>query len=149
MVNASDSAKTRTMEETHLTDLEAVAAALTAAWNAGDGAAFARSFAPDADFVNIFAMHIVGREGIAKQHQFIFDGVYRGSRNLFTVKKSRPLGDGAILALIAAELQVPHGPMAGTIRTLATAVLEREAAGWLLVSFHNTLETTPPGPPPA
>ncbi len=126
-------------------DIQRLANALTAAWNAGNGGAFARCFTDDADFVNIYANHIVGREAIAKQHQMIFDTVYAGSSNRFTVVKSRSLDDGAILALVDARLHVPKGPMAGEIYTLATVVFVRESSGWHITSFHNTREQPPPG----
>ena len=40
--------------------LDAVVGKLAAAWNANDAVAFAVSFAPDADFVNILAEHHQG-----------------------------------------------------------------------------------------
>ena len=122
-----------------------IARALTDAWNAGDGAAFARSFTEDADFVNIFAMHVTGRGDIAKMHQTIFEGIYRGSAGEFTVVKLRPLGDDVIVALIKAKVDAPEGPMAGGVRTLITGVLVRENGGWRVASFQNTREQAPPG----
>lgn len=94
---------------------------LTSAWNVGDGGAFARAFAEDADFVNIYATHVAGRDAVAQLHQTIFEGVYQGS--------------------------VPQGPMAGDMHTLATAVLVREGSGWSIASFHNTREQAPPSVP--
>lgn len=135
------------MTEADREDIEGIAASLTAAWNASDGTAFARSFTHDADFINIFAMHIVGREGIAKQHQTIFDGMYRGSTITFSVVKLQSIGDAAAFALIRSDLQVPQGPLVGAMRTFATAVLVHEPAGWNIRAFHNTREQPPPGPP--
>jgi uncharacterized protein (TIGR02246 family) len=123
--------------------LDRVAKSLTDAWNAGDAVAFARCFTTDADFVNIFALHVVGREAVAKQHQFIFDSIYRGSRNAFSIVGARALADAVVLAHIAADLRVPDGPLAGEIKTLASAVLVRDDAGWLIASFHNTREQQP------
>jgi uncharacterized protein (TIGR02246 family) len=122
----TDSTKARTAAE-------ATAAALTTAWNAGDGKAFAAEFAGDADFVNIFAMHVVGRDEIAQLHQTIFDTIYKGSRNTFTVEEVRSLGEHAAVVHIRAHLHVPSGPLAGEIVTLATAVLTREGHDWRLV----------------
>jgi uncharacterized protein (TIGR02246 family) len=122
----------------------AIAAALADAWNAADGAAFAREFTDDADFVNIFAFHGVGREAIAKQHDMIFTTIYRGSHSTFTVKKVRSLGDDAGVALIVSELDVPQGPMAGKLRALATTVLVRDGDRWKIASFHNTREQALP-----
>jgi uncharacterized protein (TIGR02246 family) len=121
-----------------------VVADLEAAWNTADGAAFAESFVDDAEFVNIFAMHITGRDEIAKAHQMIFDSVYSGSRNHFHVAKIRRLSDDVMVAHVAAELHVPHGPMSGDLKTLATAVLVRDGADWKIVSFQNTREQEPP-----
>jgi uncharacterized protein (TIGR02246 family) len=123
--------------------LEGIAKSLTDAWNAGDAAAFARCFTTDADFVNIFALHVVGREAVAAQHRFIFDSIYRGSRNVFSIVGARALADAVVLAHIAADLRVPDGPLAGEIKTLASAVLVRDDAGWLIASFHNTREQQP------
>jgi uncharacterized protein (TIGR02246 family) len=123
--------------------IERVVATLTQAWNAGDSAAFAAEFVDDAEFVNIFAMHMTGREAIAKQHEFIFTTVYRGSHNTFTVVKTRSVG-GAVLALIASDLSVPSGPMAGSIRTLASAAFIESGGVWQIVWFHNTREQAPP-----
>lgn len=130
-------------------DVHAVASVLTDAWNAYDGSAFASAFTEDADFVNIFGMHSVGRAEIARLHQMIFDNVYRGSTNTFTVEKTRRAGDDAIVALVRADLHVPQGPLAGTVRTLATAVLVRDNGAWKIASFQNTREQAPPqlGPP--
>jgi uncharacterized protein (TIGR02246 family) len=125
---------------------ETIAAALTAAWNAGDGPAFAREFTADADFVNIFAMHVVGRQQIANIHQTIFDAIYKGSRNAFTVEQVRALGDQVAVAHVRANLHVPAGPMAGEVITLATAVLVRDGEGWQIDAFQNTRVQARPGP---
>ncbi len=127
--------------------LDRAAESLTDAWNAGDGAGFARCFTTDAHFVSIFASHIVGREAVAKQHQFIFDSIYRGSRNAFSILEARALADTVVLAHIAADLRVPDGPLAGEIKALASAVFVRDDADWLIASFHNTRKQEPPGPP--
>jgi len=127
--------------------IDRVATSLTEAWNARDGLAFANCFTTDADFVNIFALHVVGREAVAKQHQFIFDSICRGSRITFSILEARALADTIVLAHIAADLRVPEGPLAGEIKTLASAVLVRDDVGWLIASFHNTREQQPSGPP--
>ncbi|MEA2718906.1 MAG: hypothetical protein QOJ39_770 [Candidatus Eremiobacteraeota bacterium] len=132
------------MTQTAPHDADAIAAALTEAWNAADGEAFARQFTEDADFVNIFAMHAVGRDAIAHGHQMILDGVYRGSVNEFTVTKVRGVRDDVMIAFVKAKLDVPQGPMAGALHALASAVLVREGDGWKIASFHNTREQAPP-----
>jgi uncharacterized protein (TIGR02246 family) len=123
---------------------DTIAAALTDAWNAADAAAFANQFAPDADFVNIFATHVSGRDEIAQLHKTIFDTIYKGSSNTFTVEEVRALGDRAAVAHIRANLHVPAGPLAGEFSTLATAVLVHQGHHWLIDAFQNTRVQTPP-----
>jgi uncharacterized protein (TIGR02246 family) len=125
---------------------ENIAGALTTAWNNADGKAFAAEFTADADFVNIFAMHGVGQEAIAQAHQTIFDTIYKGSTNRFTVKALRRLSDDIAIAHISAHLQVPSGPLAGELAALATAVMVRDGDAWRIAAFHNTREQAPPGP---
>lgn len=136
-----------TDSETIRAAAETIAAALTTAWNTADAKAFAAQFTADADFVNIFAMHGVGRDAIAQGHQTIFDTIYKGSTNRFTVKAVRRLNDDIAIAHISARLQVPSGPLAGELAALATAVLVRDGDAWRIVAFHNTREQAPPGPP--
>lgn len=137
-----------TMDEKDRAELDRMAESLATAWNAADGAAFGKGFTEDADFVNILGMHLVGRASISQQHQLIFDGIYRGSRNTFKVAKTRQVGDSAVVALFEAHLHVPEGPKAGDLDTLATAVLVRDSSGWHIASFQNTLKQDPPGAPP-
>ena len=59
---------------------------LEAAWNAGDGDAFAAPFAADADFVNVRAEHHRGRQAIAAGHTAIFRSIYAGSTNQYIVE---------------------------------------------------------------
>jgi len=53
---------------------------MIAAWNSGDGAAFAAGFSEQADFVAFEGTHLKGRTEIAAFHQQVFDGVAKGSR---------------------------------------------------------------------
>lgn len=137
-----------TMDEKERAELDRMAESLAAAWNAADGPAFGRWFTEDADFVNILAMHFVGRATISQQHQLIFDGIYRGSRNTFKVAKTRQVSDNVVVALFEAHLHVPVGPKAGDLDTLATAMLIRDSSGWHIASFQNTVKQDPPGAPP-
>ncbi len=54
----------------------ALARQLQDAWNAADGAAFGKPFAPDADFVTIRG-ELHSGPAIAAGHQAIFDTIYR------------------------------------------------------------------------
>jgi uncharacterized protein (TIGR02246 family) len=108
------------------------------AWNAGDGDAWGAQFAEDADFVTVRGDYFRTRTAITQGHQAIFTTIYKGSVNQYELLRARPLGDDLILAHARAKLSVPGGPLAGEYQAVFSMVLEREAGGWLVTSFHNT-----------
>lgn len=119
--------------------LHRMVADLESAWNAGDGAAFAKDFAEDADFVNVRAEHHRGKEAIAAGHQGIFDSIYRGSTNRYAVRSLRSLGTEVALAHVDSTLVCPTGPLQGTNKALFSMVVRRVGEGWEIVAFQNTL----------
>lgn len=114
---------------------------LEKAWNAGDGVAFARPFAEDADFVNIRGEHHRTREAVAKGHQAIFDSVYKGSVVRLQVAGVRTLAPTVLLAHVKSNLKAPMGPLAGEHGALFSLVLVRDQDTWRIAAFHNTLVT--------
>jgi uncharacterized protein (TIGR02246 family) len=119
--------------------IEGIVASLEAAWNAGDGPAFGEPFAPEADFVNIRAEHFRGREAIASGHSAIFRTIYAGGTNRLTVDSLRLLRPDVALVHVRAVLDAPSGPLVGRHAAMFSSVLTREASGWQIASFHNTL----------
>jgi len=116
-----------------------IVAALEKAWNAADGAGFARPFAEDADFVNIRGEHFQTRHTIAQGHQHIFDTIYKGSVVRSEVVGVRPIARGVLLAHVKSTLKVPTGPLAGELSSLFTMVLVQDQDAWRIAAFHNTL----------
>ena len=116
-----------------------IVAELEKAWNAGDGSAFARPFAEDADFVNIRAEHMRTREVIAKGHQGIFDTIYKGSTVRLQVSAVRAISPTVLVAHVKSILKAPTGPLAGEHHSLFTLVLEQDQDSWRIAAFHNTL----------
>jgi len=114
---------------------------LEKAWNAADGAGFARAFAEDADFVNIRGLHFRTREGIAKGHQEIFDTIYKGSVVHFQVAAVRAIAPGVLVAHVRSKLKAPAGPLAGEHSSLFTLVLVQDQNDWRIAAFQNTLIT--------
>ena len=112
---------------------------LEKAWNAADGAAFARPFADDADFVNIRGDHFRTREVIAKGHQVIFDTMYKGSVVRYQATDVRAIAPGVLVAHAKATLTAPTGPLAGEHGSLSTLVLVQHDNDWRIAAFHNTL----------
>ena len=114
---------------------------LEKAWNAGDGVAFARHFAEDADFVNIRGEHHRTREAIAQGHQAIFNSIYKGSVVRLQVAGVRTLAPAVLLAHVKSTLRVPTGPLDGEHAALFSIVLVRDQDDWRIAAFHNTLVT--------
>lgn len=112
---------------------------LESGWNAGDGAAFAAPFAPDADFVAIRGDLHTGAEAIAAGHQHIFETIYAGSTLDYTVIQARELNEGAILAHVRGKMHAPTGPLAGDSESTATVLLVRDGDEHRITAFHNTL----------
>lgn len=127
-----------TMNQTDRDEIERLVAQLETAWNAGDGEAFAAPFADDADFVNVRAEHHRGRSAIAQGHVHILGSIYKGSRNHYAVRHARLISADIALVHVDATLDVPAGPLAGTIRALFSVILQRDGASWAVISFHNT-----------
>jgi hypothetical protein len=59
------------------------------AWNAGDGAAYARHLAPEAAFTNLFAMVMYGAPAFAKRHGEILSTFYKGTTKRHVIRRIR------------------------------------------------------------
>jgi uncharacterized protein (TIGR02246 family) len=112
---------------------------LEKAWNAGDGAAFARPFTEDADFVNIRGEHIRTRDVIAKGHQSIFNTIYTGSSVRLQLAGVRTIVPGCLLAHVKSILHAPTGPLTGEHHALFSMVVIPDGNDWRITAFHNTL----------
>src|SRR5215470_7523215 len=97
------------------------------AWNAGDGEAFARPFAEDADFTAIHGLRARGRESIARAHSEIFATTYKGTKLSPTVESVRFLRPDVAVADVTMESQ--NFPF-GLRRTLPLVVATKEGGAW-------------------
>ena len=112
------------------------------AWARADGVAFASVFAEDADFTNITAQSLRGREAIARHHNQIFATVYRGTA-MHTVESRVKL----IHPDVATVERLSGVRMAsGERRAHMLAVVLRKAGAWEIQALHNMLPFTPPPP---
>ena len=109
------------------------------AWNAADGAAFGALFTEESDFVNIRGEHHRGSVAIARGHQGIFDTIYKGSTVRYEPELARSVAPGTIVALAAATLEVPAGPLQGVLNARMTIVITEQDGRRLITAFHNTL----------
>lgn len=127
------------MNEHHIrASVEQTLRALENAWGRGDGASWAAKCSEDVDFVNLLGMYVKGRPAVIAMHEVIFRGPYLNSTLTLAIDHLRVLGDDKALAIVPGEVQIPAGPVAGVVRTIATMLFERVGDQWLVASFHNT-----------
>ena len=142
---------TTTSEEAAIRD---IIQAVEDGWNAGDGDAFAASFAEDADYVVVTGHYIQGRKTIAMGHSHLFEKMYKNSRNQGSIRDIRFLRDDVAVAhiewhlrspmnpiLAAALARNPRGQVDGTEfkgNAYCTMVFTRENGRWQIAAFHNT-----------
>jgi uncharacterized protein (TIGR02246 family) len=113
-------------------------AAMAAAWNGHDAAAYAGLFTEDADYIAFDGTHLRGRQANTEHHRHLFETVLRGSRLVFERVAVRFLtpdvalmhGDGSVL--------LPwHDALPPRRRSIQTYVVVREAGAWRIAAFHN------------
>ncbi|CAJ1510699.1 SgcJ/EcaC family oxidoreductase [[Mycobacterium] holstebronense] len=108
-----------------------------AGWNAGDPAAYASVFTPDADYVTFLGDRYQGREAIAASYAPLFAKLLRGTRlelKASTLRFVTP--DVALIHSRAVVTKNARGPNRGV--RINTSVAVRTSAGWLLTSSQNT-----------
>jgi uncharacterized protein (TIGR02246 family) len=121
---------------------------LEAAWNNSDSVAWTALFADDADFIHILGGHFLGRGAIEHGHRMIFDSIYKGSRNKFTVEKIRFVRPDVAIVFLGAHLKWYLEGAEQEVKARPTLVAHKKDNGeWEIVAFQNTL-ITPGGPTP-
>jgi uncharacterized protein (TIGR02246 family) len=108
-------------------------------WNAGDEKAWARCFAKDVDFVNLFGGYHHSRDKIEASHNHLFTGVFKGSHNVFTVEKVRFLRPDLAAVLVFTALDFKAGHYDGRM----TFLMEEQDGDLQIVWFQNTMVTKP------
>lgn len=128
--------------------LHQVVERLEVAWNNYDSVAWAALFAEDADFIHILGGHFHGRDAVEQGHRQIFDTIYKGSRNSYTVEGVRFVRPDVAIVFIRAHLKWYLSGAEQNIDARPTLVAHKKDNGqWEIVAFQNTL-ITPGGPTP-
>lgn len=122
-------------------NLRDIVRGLEAAWNSGDSRAWAEFFAEDADFIHILGGYFNGRTTIERGHRAIFDTIYKGSTNKFTVIKVRFVSSDVALVFLLAELKVTTPGLPPVLHARPTLAAKRTPDGWKIVAFQNTMVT--------
>jgi uncharacterized protein (TIGR02246 family) len=108
-------------------------------WDAGDPEAYARVFAPDADYVTFLGSHYKGCEAIAASYVPLFRKLLKGSRLNIEITQLRFLTPD--VALIQANAAVIKGTQRRRNRRntrVNTSIAVRADGGWLLAASQNT-----------
>ena len=108
---------------------------LETGWNTKSGAAFAKPFAEDADYVVINGMYIKGRAMIETAHQQIFDTIYKDTTLTLDVKQIRFLRSDVAVVHVSGHRD---GPAKESHAGMLTLVMTKEKQGWTIAAFQNT-----------
>ena len=120
-------------------------------WNQKKGAVFASSFAQDHDYVVVNGMFLpkLTREGNAKAHQGLFDGVYKEVDLKLTLAKVRFLTPEIAVAHVQGFSHPKGKPEEKRQEIVITVVMQKGKEGWKIVAFQNTpVEQRPQQRPP-
>lgn len=124
-----------------LSRVQQVVHAFAECWNRHDMAAFARLFAPEAEFVNVVGLWWKGREAIKAAHEHTHATMFRHSRlTISDVAVRFPLA-GMALARAHWRLEghlAPDGAALPPRTGLLLNVLQRDATGWAIIDSQNT-----------
>ena len=110
------------------------------AWERADPDLFASVFAEDADFINITATPLRGRQEIAEHHARLWATIYKGSKGIrgpMRVRFIRP-----DVALVENEVTLKFGEHERHAHGLAVAV--RNGDSWEIAGLQNMLPFVPP-----
>jgi uncharacterized protein (TIGR02246 family) len=116
----------------------------TTAWNRGDAAAYSRQFASDGTFTNIRGQFFTGYEAFLKQHEVIFQGIFKNTtlqQDIVSLKFINP--DVAMIETLSSvsSIKEPAPGMTldskGRLRTRLLQVITRQGSEWKIVGYHN------------
>lgn len=129
-----------TGEEAARAAIEARVAALAAAWNRHDAAAFAEGFAEDVDFTNVFGLLTQGRAAITASHAAIFKGMFSNSTLTIAETRIRFIRDD--VAAIDARWEMtgardPQGNPWPKRHGLMSMIATQANGAWWFSVFHN------------
>ena len=127
--------------------IDSIPSRLAAAWDAGDAAAYAALFTPDATYVVFDGTVLAGAKAIEDVHRWLFEGPLRGSR----MSGSRTAGADAAppdvrylrpdvaLTLVRGGAR-PDGETELTPdrASVVSLVLVDTPEGWRIAAFQNT-----------
>lgn len=115
-----------------------------AAWNRGDASAYSSHFAADGTCTNIRGQFFTGHAAFLKQHDVIFQGLYKNTTLNQEIVSLKFLGpDVAVVETVnavsgmAERAQGMGVDMKGRLRTRLLQVVAKQGGEWKIVAYHN------------
>jgi uncharacterized protein (TIGR02246 family) len=118
-------------------------AALVAAWNAHDMAAFARLFHEDAAFVNVAGRYAHGRAEIEQLHAAAHAAFYRDSAITMRLEDARAVAADLVVAHATSVVRGDERAPGQVRETIMTLVIERRHGDWKISAAQNTVIVKP------
>ena len=114
-------------------------------WNKGDAVGYSKNFARDGTFTNIRGQFFTGYDSFLKQHQVIFDGIFKNTtlnQRVISLEFLRP-GVAVVqtVTTVSGATQAPAGVARdekGRIRTRLLQIVAKKDGAWRIVTYHNT-----------
>ena len=113
-------------------------------WNKGDAVGYSRDFSPTGTFTNIRGQFFTGYPGYLKQHEVIFQGIFKHSTLKQDVVSLRFVrADIAIVETVTTVNGAVQSPVGitrddkGRIRTRLLQVVVKQRGAWQIVTYHN------------
>lgn len=108
--------------------------ALAAAWNNGDSDAWSAHVTENVSHTVWNGHHVLGREALTEGHRHLFNTVYKGTRQVFTIRWVRFLQPD--VAAVQWDAYLEGRDDVPKVRPLA--VMVRRQGRWLVDIFQNT-----------
>jgi uncharacterized protein (TIGR02246 family) len=127
--------------------VRAVGARAIETWNAHDMKGFARLYADDAEFVNVYGMWWTGRPRIQSEHEATHATVFRNSRlsaKEIRVKFLRPDVASLHMRWDLTGLALPNGQPLPDRKGVLAYILVKEGGEWRIAVGQNTDIVPPP-----
>ncbi|MFA6916107.1 MAG: SgcJ/EcaC family oxidoreductase [Parachlamydiales bacterium] len=132
------------LEETQSHAIHDVINSYVDAWNHHEGVGFADNYTEEADFVNIYGMHFIGKAEIEERHQRILQTFLKGSVFEVLSTQLREVKPGFVIAIVHWRVEgfrsrnTPHAP--GQKREgIFSHVFVNNNGKWEITSSQNTL----------
>ena len=116
------------------------------AWSRGDAAGFSKFMAPDFLAINVQGQNMSGKDVFDRQHAFIFNGFFKGSKMQQAVSTLRYLSPTtAFVETIVHVSNLTNPPplwpldAEGRLETRLLQVLDKASGEWEIVAYHNTI----------